>query len=473
MSFCSFTKEAVKNFSTDVDNYFITDFLPEADGDAVKVYLYGLYLCKNSEAEVSVSEFAEDLFMEEALVKELFRYWEDFDAVTIISDEPFTVKYLPLTSMGKPRKFKSGKYDDFNKSIQLLITDRMISTTEYTEYFAVMEDYGITQDAMLMIAKYCVDLKGGNIGGKYIVTVAKDLAARGITTASGLEAELSDYNMKIGELQRILSAMGLKRKPDIDDFNYYNKWTKEMMFSTESVTFTAKKLKIKSPAYLDKIISELYGAKIFQKKDIETYFTEKEELVELTKTLLRELSVYVEVVAPVVENYVNPWRALGFDNDTLIFLANYCFKRRKRSLEAMDDTVNLLYKKGLVTLSAIGDYIKNRAKEDEFIKEILSAAATDRLPNEWDRQTLSAWREWGFSDEMIIACASIARGKTNPIVYMNTILSNWKSKGVTTPDMIKEYDGAIRSSSQHTDNERHYTKEELNKLISDIDDVDF
>ena len=93
MSFCSFTKEAVKNFSTDVDNYFITDFLPEADGDAVKVYLYGLYLCKNSEAEVSVSEFAEDLFMEEALVKELFTV-----TTALPSGPSVSVRYLPSSA---------------------------------------------------------------------------------------------------------------------------------------------------------------------------------------------------------------------------------------------------------------------------------------------------------------------------------------------------------------------------------------
>ncbi len=473
MSFCSFTKEAIKNLTTEVDNYFITEFLPEADGEALKVYLYGLYLCKNSENSVSVEEFAGNLFMDVDTVKDAFRYWEDFDAVTIISDDPFTVKYLPLTNLGKPRKFKAGKYDDFNKSIQLLLTERMISTNEYADYFAVMEDYNITPDAMLMIVKYCVDLKGANIGGKYIITVAKDLAARGITTASGLEAELSDYNLKIGELAKILSAMGLKRKPDIDDFNYYNKWTKDLMFSPESIIFAAKSQKIKSPAYLDKIITELYGAKTFTKKEIENYFAEKEELNELTKRILRELSVYVEVIAPVVETYVNPWLSMGFDHDTLVFIANYCFKRRKRSLESMDDTVKTLYKKGLVTLSSIGDYVKTRAKEDEFIKTLLEITSTDRLPNEWDRTLLSTWREWGFDDEMIKACAAFATGKTNPFVYMNTVLSNWKSKGIRTPEQIENSPANKTATSQHTANERTYTKEELDKLISDIEDVDF
>ena len=477
MAFCSFDKEAVKNLSTSVDNYYITEFMPEASGDAVKVYLYGLYLCKDAESSFSVSDFAKSLYMDEQLVKDYFRYWEDYDAVTIISEEPFTVRYMQLTVLGKPKKFKSGKYDDFNKSVQSLITERMISTNEFVDYFTVMEEHGISQEAMLMIVRYCVDLKGANIGGKYIVAVAKSFAERGITTVSMLEAELNDYNNFVGDLNKVLSAMNIKKKADIDDYNLYDKWIKELNFTAESIVFVAKKQKIKTFALLDKVMTELYQAKKFTAKEIENYFLEKEKITELSKTLLRELSVYVEVVTPVIENYVNPWLSLGFLPDTLVFIANYCFKRRRRSLEAMDDTVKSLYQKGLVTLSAIGDYIKNRAKEDEFIKELLHLTATDRLPNDWDRKSVLAWREWGFDDEMIKRAAALAGGKTNPLVYMNTILSNWKTEGILTPDKIPSApsDSSAKAArgSQHTANERTYTKEELDKLIDDIDDINF
>ena len=43
----------------------------------------------------------------------------------------------------------------------------MISTSEYTEYFNIMETYGIKPDAMLLIVRYCVDRKGEDIGYKY------------------------------------------------------------------------------------------------------------------------------------------------------------------------------------------------------------------------------------------------------------------------------------------------------------------
>ncbi len=476
MAFCSFTKDGVKNQSTTVDNAFMRDYLLEADGQAVKVYLYGLFLCQNNVEEFTFTEFCKDLFMEEETVKDCFRYWEDYDCVNVIAEEPFTVKYLPLSRNGKPRKFKSGKYDEFNKSLQSLITERMISTNEFVEYFSLMEDYQIKPEAMIMICKYCVDIKGPSISGKYVTAVAKDFALRGITTVDAIEIELADYFDKSSEIQKILSSLGLKRKADMEDLNYYNKWVKELGFEIDVVTYAAKTTKSKSVLKLDEVLSELYSAKVFSKKEIEAYVTKKADTFELAKKITRELSVYVEVVKPVLDNYLNPWLSLGYDGETLLFLANYCFKKRKRTLDDMDEVVKSLYKKGLIAIVDIADYVKRKAKDDEFIKSLLSETGTVRSPNDWDRKNLSTWREWGFSDEMVLEAAKISGGRTNPMIYMNGVLSNWKNKKIFTPDDLPKVEKTVQTGKSDTvrfDNERVYTKEELENLISNIDDVDF
>lgn len=477
MAFCSFTKDGVKSLSTSVDNIYITDYLLDADGQAVKVYLYGLYVCKNSIEELSFTEFCKNLSMEEDIAKDCFRYWEDFDCVSIISDEPFTVKYLPLSHSGKPRRFKAGKYDEFNKSLQSLITERMISTNEYAEYFSVMEDYQIKPEAMLMICKYCVDIKGPSISGKYISAVAKDFALRGITTVELIETELTDYFDKSSEIQKIISALGMRRKAEMDDLNYYNKWVKEFGYELETIIYSAKTTKARSILKLDEVIYELYGAKAFSQKEIEAYLEKKSENIELAKKITRELSIYVEVLKPVLDNYINPWLSYGYDGETLQFIASYCFRRRKRSLDEMDETVRLLYKKGLVSITDIADYIKRKSKDDEFIKTLLDATGTMRLPNEWDRKNLANWRMWGFSDEMIASAAEISGGRTNPMIYMNTVLANWKNKGYRSPDDLPRTEAKSGVSGENKAvrfaNERTYTKEELDSLISDIDDVDF
>ena len=67
---CSFSKDFSTSSYTNVENAFIYQYLPVSDGNAVKVYLYGLFLCQNPAFDQSISEIANALQMEENEVKE-------------------------------------------------------------------------------------------------------------------------------------------------------------------------------------------------------------------------------------------------------------------------------------------------------------------------------------------------------------------------------------------------------------------
>ena len=110
MSFCSYSKEfAAVNF-TNVENAFLYEYLPEATGNAVKVYLYGLFLCQNADFDIDLTSFAKELKLTADEVTDAFTYWEEFGLVTIVSREPFSVKYLPIGNTGtKVRKIKPEK----------------------------------------------------------------------------------------------------------------------------------------------------------------------------------------------------------------------------------------------------------------------------------------------------------------------------------------------------------------------------
>lgn len=475
MAFCSFSQEYDKEGVLPVESSFITEYLPEASGDAVRVYLYGLFACR-SQKEITLENLASELKITTEEVKDCFKFWEEYDLVSIISEEPFSVRYLPLSKNGKPRKFKPEKYSEFTNAIQALLPDRMISTAEYSSYFAVMEDFSIKPEAMLMICKYCVDLKGSSIGYKYIITVARDFAYRGIITTELIEKELSDYLVRSDDISAILVQMGLKRKPEIEDLQLFNKWRTELGFEQRVLLFIAKKCKKKNVKALDEFVLELYSNKLFTEKEIESYLKEREAYRELAVKVCKALSVYVEVVDPVVETYISPWKAKGYDADTLEFLANWCFKKNKRTLNAMNEQIENLYDKGLITLSSIAEYVKGMAKNDDFIKELLNICMLDRRPNDSDRELISTWHNWGFSGEMITQACKLSSDKIRPLVYANAVLSGWKSKNIFTkeqiPEKIEQFSQAS-SKTQHFASERNYTKEELDALIDSVDDIKF
>ena len=101
MAFCSFSGEYEKNNVLSINAKFITEYLPEASGDAVRVYLYGLFVCSGT-TEFELGDMAKALSLKEEDVIDCFRFWEEYDLVAIISEEPFTVRYLPLSQNGKP-----------------------------------------------------------------------------------------------------------------------------------------------------------------------------------------------------------------------------------------------------------------------------------------------------------------------------------------------------------------------------------
>ncbi|MCQ2387564.1 MAG: DnaD domain protein [Clostridia bacterium] len=454
---CSLSKEFSISSITSVENEFITKYLPLADGNAVKVYLYGLYLCSHPEFDKSINEIALDLSLTEDIVRACFLYWQQEGLVDILCNDPLQVVYYSPKSafVVKPKKYKPEKYSEFTKAVQEVLPNRMISTNEYTEYFNFMETYGIKPDAMLLIIKYCVELKGADINYKYINATAKNFASKGLIKLEQIQDELSSYFVHSTQIANILSALSISRKPDIEDKQLFDKWTDELSFEYENILFAAKTLKKGSIKKLDDFILELYSLKCFSKEEIEEYSLKKKQVYDLTLRINKALSIYVDVIAPEIDNFVSKWITFGFDDQTLLLIANYCFKTGKNTLQQMDELVNKLKDGGSITFSSVGDFFESQKKNDEFIKKFLSILGLTRNPTPWDRDNLHIWKSWNFSDEMIVKAAELSAGKTSAVAYMNSILSNWKNKGLFN---VSETENLSSSTNSQEEYNREYER---------------
>ncbi len=439
MGFCSYSREFSLSSYTNIENQFITKYMALADGDAVKVYIFGLYLCQNVQEDYSLAEAARSLHMAEEKIVDSFRFWEDFDLLEIVSRTPFSVRYFPADyAKGKPKRIRTEKYADFNKAVQSMMPKKMISPGEFEKYFAFMEQYSVKPEALILIVKYCIDLKGENISQNYILQVAKNFAAEGVTTVEQVEEKLSDYVLQSGDIAKILHAMGSSKKPEPDDYKLLKKWTGEMGFETDTILYTASLFKKCGLTKLDEILGELYANKKFDKNEIKDYIARKSEMRALTLQIARELGVYCQVADPYIDNFVSGWLAAGYDDASLLNLAKYCFKREKKSFEKMDELIKKLLALGVVSADSIIAYMQNEAIEQEFAQRVLQTAGISRRVNNWDRECLKTWRSWNFSDEMILKAAETAVGKNSPIPYINSVLSSWKAKNIFSPDQLEK-----------------------------------
>ncbi|MCD8041393.1 MAG: DnaD domain protein [Clostridia bacterium] len=462
MAFISLSPELSGRSFTGVENKFITKYMPVLDALSVKVYLYGLYLCSNGQNLYTITDLATALSITEDQAVSCYEYLEEFELVKITSLSPFEVTYCEAENVrGTPKKYKPEKYGDFAKSVQSIIKGRMISTSEYQEYFYLLEEYGFEQSALLMIINYCISLKGDNIRSQYIKKVAQSFAAEGAVTARQVDEKLSAYTSSTPALIRIFAAAGIKRSPDIEDDKLYKKWNGEMGFSEEAIIAASKYFKTKNVAKLDDALTELYKNKKFDVKEIEFYCKNKNSVYNATIEIARSLGVYMQNSAPYIETYVNVWCDWGYDFDSLKKLAAYCFTHGNNSFEGMNGFLQGLYNEGIITEQAINSYIAQRNADDELIKNILSACGLSRKIINWDRECLARWKGWNFTDEMLLKAAELAQGKSNPVAYMNGILSSWKNEGIYTPDKIENVHTTAAARSDGPDRatiERHYAE---------------
>ena len=476
MAFCSFSKDGDANSYVTVENKFITKYLPEVDGFAVKVYLYGLYLCKNSDSDFGLKSMAEVLKTTEEKITQAFEIWEDYDLVEILSRDPFAVQYLPVKSaVGRPKKVHYEQYADFNKELQRQMqkVGKFISAGDYLKYMRFLEENAIQPQALLLIAEYCINKQGDAVSASYIFNKAKKLLRDGICTYEQVERALSNYNAHEKDLLTVFNALGTNsygKAPTENDYSLYRKWTETLGFAKDGVLAAAKSLKRGSMNALDITVEDLYNKKKTEAEEITAYLAERETLANLTFRIARKLGVKVSNPTPYVDEYVEKWYTYGFESDSLLDIALFCLKTEQNGFDGMHAIVEKLFALGVISTESVKSFLKEKNDDLKLfakIKDICGAAVRRSATNV---SLINTWRSWNFNDEMILEAAKRSAASGNPIPYINKILSDWKRQEVfavkdipenapTTTANAKTYiNAAVEAANAKSDRERYYAK---------------
>lgn len=480
MAFCVFSSANDAGGYTQVDNAFIKDWMPSAPAVALKVYLYGLCLAGKNDEINCVEQMCRALSVTENDILDAFTYWEEFGIVNVASVNPLTVEYVGAGSRNLAKKVSAGKYRDFNKKMQRVLSGRMISVNEFNEYYSFLENTFFEPDGLVEIAKYCVDVKGNDIGYAYILKIARDWDKAGIKNAEKIKEKISTQNFYNDQLAEILSVLGAKRKIDIDDRRLYQKWTEEYGFDGDLVVEIARRCKKQGGmTKLDKMLTEFYKLKLFSLKEIEDYDAVKEQNKQLAVEVNRALGLYYADVTAEIETYIAPWLALGFSAETVRTLAKFCFRCRIQTLEGMDVRLKQLASKGLISSEAIVDYVDEVLRADGRIATLLDTLGLNRNVCANDRKNFKTWTGWGLSFEVIQCVAESCNGAFNPMATLNKTLADLKQKGISdlagaksflaqySPVATKEKQDKKRNDFLNS-HDREYSTEELFAMFEDL-----
>ena len=468
MGFCYFSKDFSNNAYTSVENRFIVKYMPQAEDVAVKIYLYGLYLCQTPARDFTLENCAEVLKLPAEKIIEAFEFWEDCDLVQIVCHDPFTLEYLPVSaSAGRPKKVRYEKYADFNKELQRKMqgVGLFLNYPVLQKYMNFLQESEMEQQAFLLIAEYCIRRSGKNVSNAEIFNKAKNFVKRGIVTYSQVEKALSDFNVHTADVKRALDALGgSRREPDETDYALFSKWLGEG-FETGAVTAAAKSLKRGSMQSLDVLLDELKEKGAFSAGAAEEYLAERDRLYALTYKIAKNLGRKLDSPHVYVEEYTRKWIDLGFeDEENLCALALFCNKTERGSFELMDGLIGSLHEEAY-TDENVQEYLKNKQKDLKLLSRIQALCGTVRR-SEANLNMLSVWRKWNFGDDMILEAAARAANTAHPLAYINKILSSWKRDGVFAPADIPEKradapaqdhrSAAAQAQDERTERERYY-----------------
>lgn len=481
MGLCSFSTTLRNSSNTIIDNEFINEFLPVAPDGAVKVYLYGLYLCTNPQSDDNdISSMSTVLNMTVDQIFEHFAYWQEMGLVQVVNKTPLEVKYLSAKKFSGSSKMRvKEKYKDFNEQVQAILSGRMITPIEYNEYYNLIEMHHFEPDALLMIIKYCTNLKSTAINYPYILTVAKSFEKEGIKSVTALEQKFLEQEKASGDLKDVLKALGLSREADLDERNMYLKWTNSFGFTKNVILLVAKSLNKKGGMNkLDETLSKYFEQKLFTAEEIETYSKEKEQMYDIARKVTSTLGLYYQNLDSTVEVYVKDWVQKGFDSETLSLLSFYCYKQDIRSLSLMNEAVLKFFKKGLVSKEAITQYLNEVVAEDTSIKKVLDTIGSLRRVTSSDRDLYKTWTEdWHLSDEIILFVSEKAKTASNPMRYVNRILSELHANNISSLEGAEKFVNSNNFAKAQTNTkpnfeEREYSKEDLNALFDSLDDIE-
>lgn len=258
----TFTLHNTARTFTAVPNYFLDQYMPKANGEFVKVYLY--LLRADNGCALSVSQIADRLKYTEADVMRALRYWEQEGLIRLgLDGETLTEVALvcPPPSESSPAVFGEQapkqtdippkphytvaqlnhfmELDDISQALYVTqrYLGRTLTSTETTTVLYFYDTLHFPADLIEYLIEYCVSR--GKKSMRYIEAVALSWARQGIRTTEEAKNISSFYNKNCFA---VMKAFGLQnRNPADTETAFVQKWTNTMGFSLDIILEACKR----------------------------------------------------------------------------------------------------------------------------------------------------------------------------------------------------------------------------------------
>ena len=296
--------------ATSVSNVFIDEYMSDANGEFVKIYLYLLRQLNSADAGFSLSEIADKFEHTEKDVKRALCYWErmqllrlDYDANENLvgiqlkdalskSKSNSTSGHVALSKASATERVadntpavkdipsvKSYSADDIKQfteqeSVMELVfiaeqyLGRTLTATDLNTILYIYDELKLSIELIEYLIEYCVSNRHTSI--RYIEKVALAWAENGYQTVEQAKQANGQYNQTYSSVMKAMGISGRSLVPA--ETAYIDKWKSDFGFSIELIQKACEKTiqAIHEPSfeYTDRIISNWKANNISSLEDV-------------------------------------------------------------------------------------------------------------------------------------------------------------------------------------------------------------
>jgi len=272
-----------------LNNLFIDTYLPEANGDYVKVYILLLRMILGGQLTFTTTSLAKKLYLIESDVIRALNYWQDLQLIDIVleADEIQQIGLNTPTLPSSPSKKTAQIYtrptytmeemaliteqSDFKQL--LYITERylgkQLTQIDVNTLLGFVDWLDLPVDVVEYLIEFCVSNDHRHMN--YIEKIAIDWSDEGIKSIQQAKAKTA----KSSRYYKILTTYGINNRiPTTKEIAFMKRWLETWHFSLDMIQEACQRTLTSTHTisfpYTDSILKNWHNKKAYTLKDLQS-----------------------------------------------------------------------------------------------------------------------------------------------------------------------------------------------------------
>lgn len=286
--------------NTLLPDIFFSEYLSEASGDFIKVYLYMLFLSKYDK-DIKINDLSKKLVLPVKTIQDAVKYWEEKCLITkkntgyiinSIQEIELHKLYKPKTALSAEQLQKSAENQKRAKAIEFINNkyfSGLMPTTWYPEIELWFKKYDFDEEVMIALFGYCFDKSA--LHKNYVQTVAEAWSKNHIKTFNDLDVYYEKQEKLNIIAKNISKKLCLSRALTQYEYGYIEKWVIDYSYGMDIIEIALKRTTAKANPtfdYLDKLLTDWHERGFKSTDDVQTFLTSMKEKNKNIKNLEKQ-----------------------------------------------------------------------------------------------------------------------------------------------------------------------------------------